>query len=100
MRVRDVLADRDDFGKLERTLTSIIGIVRSLDESVLADTLFVHLEMTKSLSTRLDWLKNRGRDVLEAELVDSYALTRERDQVDWSFRLRARPLVWNKCPGK
>lgn len=47
---RDILAGREDFGKMERTLTSVICVISSLDESMLADTLSVHLEIIKSLS--------------------------------------------------
>lgn len=60
MCARNVLADRDNFGKLERILTNIIAVVSLLDESMLADTLFVHLEMIRSLFTQPDRLKNRG----------------------------------------
>lgn len=57
----------------------MIGVVCSLDESVLAETLFVHLEMIKSLFIQLDRLKNSGWDVLVDVLVTSYALAQDRD---------------------
>lgn len=72
IRARDILAGRESFEKQERTLTSVIGVVRSLDESILADTLSAHLEIIKSLFVQLDRLKHSGRDVLMAELVASY----------------------------
>lgn len=76
---RDTLARRESFEKLERTLTNIIGIICSLEESLLANTLSTHLEMVKSLFAQLDRIKHSGWDIQIAEQVTSYIQAQERD---------------------
>lgn len=72
---QNILAGKDDFGKLEKTLTSIINVISSLEESVVAVTLSAYLEVVKSSFVELDQLRNSGRDILATELAASYAMT-------------------------
>lgn len=78
---RNVLEGKEDFGKLEKILTSIINIISSLEETVLADALSAYLEVVKSSLAKLDRLRNSGLDVLTAELAASYAMTRDKNRV-------------------
>lgn len=68
----DILAGQEELGRLERTLTNIIGAIGSLDESMLPDTLLSHLEMIKSLLVWFDRLKHNEWDVLMDEVLTSY----------------------------
>lgn len=92
---RDILAGRESFEKLERTCTNVIGIVRALDESMLADTLSAHLEMIKSLFAQLDRLKHSGRDVLMDKLIASYTQAQERDQARLALQITSETTgIW------
>lgn len=81
-RARDILGSGENFERLERTLTSIVGVIHSLDESALADVLSSYLETVRSSFLRLAQLEASGNDVLTDELITSYTLARERSQAE------------------